>query len=164
MVHKKSYTYIFSITILGLYDVTISPIFNRISFIRSVIDNISNSGNLINTENLLLLIPYFISTSYFTLGYLYFLLSFINKKINLDTILFNYIGMAIKLLLLFYPLSVILLCIAIHQSNIIKDVFGMYIISTGAFISIIIGIIGLLLSLFSGLNIPYRKKDIFSDY
>ncbi|MEB6096055.1 hypothetical protein MXL40_05700 [Mammaliicoccus sciuri] len=163
--YTKNLTIIFfSITILCLYDLTISPIFNRISFIYSLIDNISNSGNLINVGNVLLLTPYFISTSYFILGLMYFLLSFINKQINLETILFNYIGMAIKILLLFYPLSIILLCIVIHQSNIVKDVFGMYIISPSTIISIIIGIIGLLFSLFSGLNVPYRKKDIFSNY
>ncbi|MCY1627762.1 hypothetical protein [Staphylococcus pettenkoferi] len=163
--YTKNLTLVFfSITILSLYDLMISPIFNRISFIYSIVDNISNSGILLNTWNLLLLTPYFIAESTFTLGVLYYLLSFINKYIDLNNVLFNYFGKAIKILLLFYPLSVILLCIAIHQPNISKEVFGGFIFASGAVISIILGVIGLLFSLFSSLNIPYRKKDIFSDY
>lgn len=154
----------FSITILGLYDVMISPIFNRISFIYSIVDNISNSGNLLNTWNLILLVPYFIAASSFALGFLYFLFSFINKYIDLNNVLFAYIGKGIKILLLFYPLSVILLCIFIHQPTISNNVFGWNIIAVGGGISIMLGVIGLLFSLFFGLNIPYRKKDIFSDY
>lgn len=151
----------FSITILGLYDVMISPIFNRISFIYSIVDNISNSGNLLNTWNLILLVPYFIAASSFALGFLYFLFSFINKYIDLNNVLFAYIGKAIKILLLFYPLSVILLCIVMDNPNIINDIFGWSLISVGALMSIILGMMGLLVSLISGLNIPYRKKDIF---
>ncbi|MCZ4237832.1 hypothetical protein O4H25_13380 [Staphylococcus equorum] len=151
----------FSITILGLYDVMISPIFNRISFIYSIVDNISNSGNLLNTWNLILLVPYFIAASSFALSFLYFLFSFINKYIDLNNVLFAYIGKAIKILLLFYPLSVILLCIVMDNPNIINDIFGWSLISVGALMSIILGMMGLLVSLISGLNIPYRKKDIF---
>lgn len=154
----------FSITILALYDLMTSPIFNRISFIYSIVDNIANSEILLNTWNLLLLTPYFIAESTFTLGGLYYLLSFINKYIDLNNVLFNYFGKGVKILLLFYPLSIILLCIVIHQPNISKDVFGGGIFAAGGVISIILGIIGLLFLLFSGLNIPYRKKDIFSDY
>lgn len=151
----------FSITILGLYDVMISPIFNRISFIYSIVDSISNSGNLLNSWNLILLVPYFIAASSFALGFLYFLFSFINKYIDLNNVLFAYIGKAIKILLLFYPLSVILLCIVMENPNIINDIFGWSLISLGVLMSIIIGMIGLFVSLVSGLNIPYRKKDIF---
>lgn len=151
----------FSITILGLYDVMISPIFNRISFIYSIVDNISNSGNLLNTWNLILLVPYFIAASSFALSFLYFLFSFINKYIDLNNVLFAYIGKAIKILLLFYPLSVILLCIVMDNPNIINDIFGWSLISVGALMSIMLGMMGLLVSLISGLNIPYRKKDIF---
>lgn len=151
----------FSITILGLYDVMISPIFNRISFIYSIVDSISNSGNLLNSWNLILLVPYFIAASSFALSFLYFLFSFINKYIDLNNVLFAYIGKAIKILLLFYPLSVILLCIVMENPNIINDIFGWSLISLGVLMSIIIGMIGLFVSLVSGLNIPYRKKDIF---
>lgn len=45
--------------------------------------------------------------------------------------------------------------------NIINDIFGWSLISVGVLMSIIIGMMGLLVSLVSGLNIPYRKK-IFS--
>lgn len=160
--YTKNLTLIFfSITILGLYDVIISPIFNRISFIYSIVDNISNSGNLLNTWNLILLAPYFIAASSFALGFLCFLFSFINKYIDLNKVLFAYIGKAIKILLLFYPLSVILLCIVMDNPNIINDIFGWSLISVGVLMSIIIGMMGLLVSLVSGLNIPYRKKDIF---
>ncbi|TBW86525.1 hypothetical protein [Staphylococcus hominis] len=162
--YTKNLTLIFfSITILGLYDVTISPIFNKIPFIHSIINDISKSGTLLNSENLLLLTPYLISAFSFSLGVIYFFIWLKNKYIDLEIVLFNYIGMAIKILLLFYPLSIILLCVFIHQPTIIKSIFGNWIFFIGSFISIIIGIIGLLISLFSGLNIPYRKKDMFKD-
>ncbi|MEJ7185355.1 hypothetical protein WL241_11495 [Staphylococcus epidermidis] len=156
----------FSITILSLYDMLISPIFNRISLIYSIIDNISNSGkgNLLNTWNLILLVPYFIAVSSLALGFLYFLVSFINKYIDLENVLFSYIGKGIKILILFYPLSVILLCIFRHDTTISNNVFGWNIIVIGVGMSIVLGVIGLLFSFFSGWNIPYRKKDIFSDY
>lgn len=54
----------------------ISPIFNRISLIYSIVDNIANSGILLNTWKLLLLTPYFIAESIFTLkGYIIYFLN-----------------------------------------------------------------------------------------
>ncbi|PTK00450.1 hypothetical protein BUZ87_12185 [Mammaliicoccus sciuri] len=47
--YTKNLTLIFfSITVLSLYDLTISPIFNRISLVHLLIEDISNSGNLLN--------------------------------------------------------------------------------------------------------------------
>ncbi|MGV3142602.1 hypothetical protein [Staphylococcus simulans] len=160
--YTKNLTLIFfSITILGFYDIIISPIFNKISFIYSIIDDISNSKLLLNTWNLLLLTPYFIAMSSFLLGLLYLLLFFKYHNIDLDTILFNYIGKSIKILLLFYPLSIILLCLAIHNSNVINNVFGLTLLSIGVALSIAIGFIALVFSLFTGWNIPHKRTDVF---